>query len=282
MNNANKELMSSINDKSKLLLKHVELIKKSSLHWEIIFNRTDKYNAITNEMYERITEIFDEAAKDKELILLSITGKGKFYSAGTDLTNSAESFTSSTTDIETIIKQGKDRLQKFIDSIINFPKILIAFVNGPAIGISVSTLGLFDGVYASSCATFSLPFTRTAQSAEGCSSFVFPNLMGSIHAKEILLFDRQLTAEEAQQRGLVTRVINDNLFENEKENICKHILSLPKGSLLASKALMQRWNIDTLKIVSKKEIDTLEQRWLTEEFAEAIFTFINRRKKSNL
>jgi peroxisomal 3,2-trans-enoyl-CoA isomerase len=55
----------------------------------------------------------------------------------------------------------------------------------------VSTLGLFDGVYASSNSTFSFPFTRTAQSTEGCSSLVFPLLMGSIYAKELLLFDQK-------------------------------------------------------------------------------------------
>ena len=138
-----------------------------------------------------------------------------------------------------------------MENYIDFPKILIAFINGPAVGISVSTLGLFDGVYASSNATFSLPFTRTAQSAEGCSSFVFPSLMGSLHAKEILLFDRKLTAEEAQQSGLVTKVIDEKIFEEEKNKICQHILSLPKGSLLTSKLLLQKWNKDTLHQVNK-------------------------------
>ncbi len=188
----------------------------------------------------------------------------------------------STDDIETSIEEGKTRLKNYIESFIDFPKILIAFVNGPAIGISVSTLGLFDGVYASSSATFALPFTRTAQSAEGCSSFVFPKLMGSLHAKEILLFDRKLNAQEAQQRGLVTRVIEESIFEQEKEKICREILSLPKGSLLTSKALIQRWNNERLKEVNEEELNTLKQRWLTEEFAEAIMSFMNTRKKSKL
>jgi peroxisomal 3,2-trans-enoyl-CoA isomerase len=189
---------------------------------------------------------------------------------------------STTDDIETTVQQGKNRIKFFVESFINCPKILIAFVNGPAIGISVSTLGLFDGVYASSTSTFALPFVRTAQSAEGCSSYVFPSLMGSLHAKEILLFDRKLTAVEAQQRGLVTKVIDEKIFEQEKKKICEEILSLPKGSLLTSKGLMQRWNIDTLKKVNQEELDTLEQRWGTDEFVEAIMSFMNKRKKSNL
>ncbi|CAF3776581.1 unnamed protein product [Rotaria sp. Silwood1] len=278
MANEREEFLSCSNGNNK----HIELIKKSSLHWEIILNRPDKYNAITTDMIEYLTDIFNKAAKDNDLVLISITGKGKYYSSGADLTNSVNLFNSSTTDIETIMEKGKNRLKNFIESLINFPKILIGFINGPAIGISVSILALFDGVYASSSSTFSLPFTRTGQTAEGCSSFLFPHIMGPIHAKEILLFDRQLTAEQAQQKGLVTRVIQDNLFEQEKDKICQFILSLPKQSLLTTKSLIQTWNIQTLKIVNQQEVNALKKQWSNEEFPQAILNFINRRSKPNL
>jgi enoyl-CoA hydratase/carnithine racemase len=71
-------------------LEDILLIKKSPLHWEIVLNRPEKYNAITQPMYERIIQILDQAAQDKQLVLLSITGKGKFYSAGTDLADFAK------------------------------------------------------------------------------------------------------------------------------------------------------------------------------------------------
>ncbi|CAF1311239.1 unnamed protein product [Rotaria sordida] len=267
------------NEKGQSTEEHVELIKKSPSHWEIVLNRPEKYNAITRPMYERIMEIFDQATQDKQLILISFTGKGKFYSAGTDLADFAKMATSST-NLKESVELGRILLEKYIGKYIDFPKILIAFINGPAVGISVSTLGLFDGVYASSNATFSLPFTRTAQSAEGCSSLTFPSLMGSLHAKDILLFDRKLTAEEAQQRGLVTKIIDQNLFEEEKDKICQHILSLPHGSLLASKSLMQKWTKETFHRVNSYEVENLKQRWLTEEFVQAMMTFVRGRKKT--
>lgn len=170
-------------------------------------------------------------------------------------------------------------LETFIGKFITFPKILIAFINGPAVGISVSTLGLFDGVYASSASTFSVPFTRTAQSAEGCSSFVFPLLMGPLHAKDLLLFDRKLTAEQAEQRGLVTRVLPQQSFEQEMDKICSEILSLPRGSLLTGKALIQKWNKDHLLQVNRHEVEILKQRWLTDGFVQAMMEFIRGRKK---
>ena len=171
-------------------------------------------------------------------------------------------------------------LEKYIGKFIDFPKILIAFINGPAVGISVSTLGLFDGVYASSASTFALPFTRTAQSAEGCSSLVFPALMGPIHAKELLLFDRKLTAQEAQQRGLVTKVLEEKTFAEEKEKICQEILSLPKGSLFSGTAIIQKWSKETLHRVNRDEVENLKNRWLTEEFVQAMMEFMRGRKKS--
>ena len=68
----------------------IQLIKKSSLHWEIVLNRPEKYNAITQPMYQRIMEILDQAAEDQQLLLLAFTGKGKYYSSGTDLADFAK------------------------------------------------------------------------------------------------------------------------------------------------------------------------------------------------
>ena len=87
---ANETKSKSEENKNESSTEQVELIKKSPSHWEIVLNRPEKYNAITRPMYERIIEIFDQATQDKQLVLLSMTGKGKFYSSGTDLADFAK------------------------------------------------------------------------------------------------------------------------------------------------------------------------------------------------
>lgn len=77
---------------SNIQCEHIELIKRNSSHWEIVFNRPEKYNAITSDMYECLTNILDQAENDPDLVLLTMTGKGKFYSAGTDLSEPMKSF----------------------------------------------------------------------------------------------------------------------------------------------------------------------------------------------
>lgn len=68
----------------------IQLLVKSPAHWHIVLNRPEKYNAITKSMYERLIDILERAGKDPQVVLLSITGNGKFYSSGTDLADFAQ------------------------------------------------------------------------------------------------------------------------------------------------------------------------------------------------
>ncbi|XP_064363159.1 enoyl-CoA delta isomerase 2 isoform X2 [Dromaius novaehollandiae] len=192
---------------------------------KIMFNRPERKNAISHKMYREIIKALEEAAKNDSTIAV-ITGNGEYYCSGNDLNNFTNAEAGET---EKMAKNGAVLLKEFVAHFIDFPKPLIAVVNGPAIGISVTLLGLCDIVYASDTATFHTPFSQLGQSPEGCSSYLFPKIMGLAKANEMLLFNKKLTAAEACAQGLVTEVFPDRTFQKEVWARLKAYASLPKN-----------------------------------------------------
>lgn len=242
---------------------------------KIMFNRPEKKNAINHKMYREIISALQEAAKDDSTIAV-FTGNGDYYTSGNDLNNFSNVQPS---EMKKMAKDAAELLKEFVGSFIDFPKPLIAVVNGPAVGISVTLLGLFDVVYASDRATFHTPFSQLGQSPEGCSSYLFPKIMGSAKANEILLFNKKLTASEACALGLVNEVFPDSTFQKEVWARLKAYASLPKNSLAVSKQLLRNIEKEKLHAVNSQECEVLTERWLSDECLNALVTFFQRKSK---
>nr|XP_058972975.1 enoyl-CoA delta isomerase 2-like [Pocillopora verrucosa] len=242
----------------------------------IKMNRPTKYNAITWEMYQELMTALDEAGKNDACVVAVLTGSGEYYCSGNDLGN----FTR-------IPPEGPQKMandsyhydRNFVQHFIDFPKPLIAAVNGPAVGISVTVMGLFDLIYASDKATFHTPFMELGQSPEGCSSFMFPRIMGPAKSNEMLLAGRKLTAVEARDCGLVTDVFPHDKFTEEVQNRIQAMAMLPPKSLLLSKQLIRDSFRDLLHEANEKECALLEERWLSEECMQAVMAFMQRKSK---
>ncbi|XP_074683607.1 enoyl-CoA delta isomerase 2 isoform X4 [Strix aluco] len=242
---------------------------------KIMFNRPEKKNAINHKMYREIMKALEEAGKDDSTIAV-ITGNGDYYSSGNDLNNFANIQPS---EMEKMAKDGAVLLKEFVGHFIDFPKPLIAVVNGPAVGICVTLLGLCDIVYASDRATFHSPFSELGQSPEGCSSYLFPKIMGLAKANEILLFNKKLTAAEACAWGLVTEVFPDSTFQKEVWARLEAYASLPKNSLAVSKQLLRSMEKEKLHAVNSKECEVLQERWLSDECINAVVSFFQKKAK---
>lgn len=241
---------------------------------KITFNRPTKKNAISFQMYRDIILALKNASTDNTVMAV-FTGTGDYYCSGNDLTN----FTSATGGIEEAASNGAVLLRDFVNSFIDFPKPLVAVVNGPAVGISVTLLGLFDAVFASDRATFHTPFSQLGQSPEACSSYTFPKMMGSAKAAEMLLFGKKLTAREAWAQGLVTEVFPESTFETEVWTRLKTYAKLPPNAMRISKELIRKNEKEKLYAVNAEECTTLQARWLSEECMNAIMSFVSRKPK---
>ncbi|MCJ8728958.1 hypothetical protein PDJAM_G00010510 [Pangasius djambal] len=244
----------------------------------IRLNRPQKKNAITVEMYREIVEALDLAGKDDSTITV-MTGSGDYYSSGNDLNNFSKALERG---VEKTAEELKELLRHYVKSYIDFPKPLAAVVNGPAVGVSVTALGLFDIVYATESATFQTHFTQQGQSPSCCSSYTFPGILGPTKASEMLLFNKKLTAAQACELRLVTEVFPDSSFQSEVWTRLKAYAKLPPNSLALSKQLMRQVEKDRLHAVNDAEVERLMERWLSDECMQAIMSFFKAKTKRQL
>ncbi|XP_059477990.1 enoyl-CoA delta isomerase 2-like [Neocloeon triangulifer] len=245
----------------------------------IQLNNPKKKNALSLDVYESVTRALQEAAADPETHVTALTGSGDFYSSGNDLSSTTDGLMSGDGDeIMTKIKQAAQTLKRFVDAFIEFPKVLVAVVNGPAFGIAVTTLALCDVVYATPTATFNCPFVKLAFTPEGCSSHTFPKIMGHSLASEVLFFNRVLSAEEGLRCGLVSRVSAD--LDRE---IWPYLRKVAKDfnhiAMNLGKGMVRQWDKEDLLRINAAEVELLQQRWTSQDFFDSLIAFFAKKSK---
>jgi len=253
------------------------IVTSSNRVFTIMINRPQKKNALTVETYHEIEAALKEAESDDSAAVAVITGAGDFYSSGNDLSNFMRNLDPAA--LPKMAKDGRDLLLGFVGAMIDFPKPLIAAVNGPAIGVACTTLGLCDAVYATDKASFQTPMVALGQSAEGVSSYMFPKIMGQSRANDMLLYGRKINAQQALQWGLVTEVFPDAQFQTEVKKRIEEYAQLPKNALKKSKELIRSVDKEVMHKVNKEECDLLEKLWVSPECAQAIMEFFQKKSK---
>ncbi|KAJ1408543.1 ClpP/crotonase-like domain-containing protein [Ochromonadaceae sp. CCMP2298] len=237
---------------------------------KLILNRPRKKNAFSKKMYAEISHALNAFSADASVKVVMITGAGDFYSSGNDLSNFSQLM-----HPLSMAKAARHTCDTFVSSFINIDKPLIAVVNGPAIGIAATTLGLCDRVYASDKAYFKTPFAELAQSPEGCSSYTFPSIMGEAVAHEVLWESRQLSAREAADIKFVYKVGSAGEIEVEAMAYCKTLAADTKDPAA------QRWVTPELKLklqaVNQEELDVLQRKWISSECFVALASFLEKK-----
>jgi len=241
----------------------------------VMFDRPSKKNAISSEgMYTQWKQYLLYAKSSELVKVLLFTGSGTFYSSGNDLA----ALTVDLSDAEAV-RVFKDKIYFDLTSLfvemIDFPKALVAWVNGPAIGVACTSLALFDFVYCHPSAYFKTPFMELAQSPEAGSSVTFPALMGRAAAR-MLMLSEPLSAAEAERVGLVTAVCADSKLAFETAG---RLASTAPAALAAAKKLIRDPIRDALKKANQEEMSNLIKRMDDPEAQEAILRFVSRRAK---
>lgn len=205
------------------------LITKANGILTIEFNRPDKKNAITAAMYQAMADALKEAEGDAAVRAILISGKPQIFTAGNDLQ-----------DFMRNPPTGADSpVFQFLWQISHAGKPIVAAVAGAAVGIGTTLLLHCDLVYAADNAQLSLPFAQLGLCPEAASSLLLPQIAGYQRAAEKLLLGEAFGAEEAQQMGLVNRVLPaDQLLPFAQAQAAK-LVALPAASIRLTKSLMK-------------------------------------------
>ncbi|KAI6228403.1 Enoyl-CoA delta isomerase 2, mitochondrial [Aphelenchoides besseyi] len=245
--------------------------------YRIKFDRPERFNALTLEMYEEMTKTLQIANSDPNTHLTVITGNGRFYSSGNDLSN-VRVVLDDRPKLAHLTEKTINAVGNTIQTFIDHEKPLIALVNGPAIGFAVTTLALCDLAVASDTATFQTPFTALGYSPEACSSYTFPRIMGHSMASEILVFGKTLSAIEAKNVNLINKILSSDTFDVESEKLIADWSKLPRESLIVNKKLIRQWSKEKLHKVNAIELELEKKRWISDESVNALRTFFNKKK----
>ncbi|OWA51888.1 Enoyl-CoA delta isomerase 2, mitochondrial [Hypsibius exemplaris] len=241
----------------------------------ITLNRPQKFNSLTPTGYIELTDALESAAKNKTVATV-ITGAGKYFSSGNDLSNVAKAGIDKAA-IKDIAEKSAVMLEKFVSAFIDHPKLLVGLVHGPCIGIAFTTMALYDVVYASDQATFHAPFTSLGLTPEGTSSYSFPKVMGPAKANEVLLLGKKLSAAEALECGFVTEVFPADTFEVETKRRLELLPKLAPISLKESKILIRSLDQAKLHKVNDLECKRLIGMWQGDECLSAAAKFLSRK-----
>ncbi|KAG0258796.1 Enoyl-CoA delta isomerase 2, mitochondrial [Actinomortierella ambigua] len=238
----------------------------------IAFNRPNRYNALNPQVYKQWGEALEWAAKEDAVKVTVMTGNGKYYSSGQEL--AAPEDGDDDEDPEAAMNRRYAFTTNVITQLIHFPKLIIAAINGPAIGFAVTSAALCDIVYATPEATFNTPFMKLGFCAEGGSSVIFPRVMGYSRANEMLLLGKKFTAEEMVQCGMVARTIPSDSFREQILKIASAAAKAPIEAMKATKHLIRAHDFELMDATNIREMTCLRERMMSDESAQAIMAFM--------
>jgi enoyl-CoA hydratase/carnithine racemase len=208
-------------------------------------NRPEKLNAFTRAMCDAMIAAFDRADADDAIRVVIVTGAGRGFCAGADLSQGASRFDVSKRfgdgEIDYSREEARDSGGQLALRIFASLKLVIAAVNGPAVGVGATMLLPMDIRLASTAARFGFPFTRRGLVPEACSTWFLPRAVGMQRAMEWVATGRVFPAEEALAAALVRSLhAPDDLLPAARALAAEVVREAAPVSVALSRQLMWR------------------------------------------
>ncbi|MEK6593938.1 MAG: enoyl-CoA hydratase [Pseudomonadota bacterium] len=237
----------------------------------VLLNRPDKLNALSGEMYHELADCFEQLGNDEAVRAVVLTGAGRAFCAGGDVSSMGNY------DVVSGRKRSRGHHRTVIN-LHNLEKPVIAAVRGPAAGIGASLALASDLIIASETAYLLMAFKNVGIPPDGGAVFFLTQYLGIARAKELVYTARKLPAQEAQEMGIVMKVVADDRLEAEAQALARELASSATYALTLAKKMFQSMYTPTLEQLLEMEILAVCGARLTHDHKEGIAAFKEKRK----
>jgi 2-(1,2-epoxy-1,2-dihydrophenyl)acetyl-CoA isomerase len=237
----------------------------------ITLNRPDKLNSFNRDMALLLQEKLDECASQHSIRCVLITGAGKGFCAGQDL---AEVVDPNGPGMQRILSEHYNPI---ITRIRNLPKPVVAAVNGVAAGAGANIALACDIVIAVQSASFIQAFSKLGLIPDSGGTFMLPRLIGWQKASAIMMMGDKISAAQAEQWGMIYKVLPDEEFGPESKKITGTLSQMPTRGLAYTKQALSHSMTNSLEQQLLLEDELQQKAANTYDFKEGIQSFLEKR-----
>ena len=241
----------------------------------ITLNRPDKLNAFNPDMHAALRAALEQALDNAEIRALLLTGAGRGFCAGQDLSERNVSADAAPIDLSVSLGSNYNPLVRRLRAL---PKPIVCAVNGVAAGAGANIALACDIVVAARSASFVQSFARLGLVPDSGGTYFLPRLVGTARAMGLAMLAEKLTAEDAERWGLIWKVVDDESLMDEATKLARTLASGPtKGYGLVKKALYASPG-NTLDAQLDLERDLQREAGFSADYREGVAAFMQKRK----
>ncbi|MBL0183724.1 MAG: enoyl-CoA hydratase/isomerase family protein [Chitinophagaceae bacterium] len=237
----------------------------------ITLNRPDKFNSFNREMALLMQAKLDEAASLHEVRCVYITGAGKAFCAGQDI---SELVGENRIEIKQILSEHYNPIVKRIR---NLPKPVVAAINGVAAGAGANIALCCDVVVAAASASFIQAFSKIGLIPDSGGTFTLPRLTGWQKASALMMMGDKVAAAEAEKTGMIYKVFENEIFEEESKKIATTLSQMPTKGLAYTKHALNNSFHNNWEEQLLLEDEYQQKSAQTEDYQEGINAFLEKR-----
>jgi 2-(1,2-epoxy-1,2-dihydrophenyl)acetyl-CoA isomerase len=239
----------------------------------ITLNRPDAFNALNLGLGRDLFHASIEVDEDPEVRCVVVTGTGKAFCAGGDV----KDFVDNLPRVGALVKELTTYLHGAVSRFCRTDKPVLMAINGVAAGGGLSLALSGDLVVATESARFTMAYSKIAATPDGSSSYFLPRLIGLRRTMELYFTNRVLTAREAFEWGLVTRVVPDAEFKAAVTALAREMAQGPSKAYGGAKRLFHQSTWESLETQMELEAQAIANSGRTEDFRAGVTAFAEKK-----